>query len=257
MTMSRRWGRVMMVWALLLWAGAACAAESAAPSAAPPAPTAATRPAGRLNLGAGLRLTIPAYAGFDSVEDVPLLEDLLSKFVPGDALLLQAFIEHADLVRYDDDGVVQLRRYAMVQIPKQTFGVLATAEDFAAVRDGFRTVISTPEDKAEISRRATELAKKASQDCKGPCELDVGLQVGEQVWTELREDGDNLFSATLIARVEANGAPTQMAASCSVLRVKGKVLTLYVYSRLEALEDLQWAQATGVAWAKVLQEANR
>lgn len=61
----------------------------------------------------------------------------------------------------------------------------------------------------------------------------------------------------MIMQATVNGAQKKMAAGVSLVRVQNRVLFLYVYTRYEGDESVNWIRTTAEQWADAVLKENQ
>ncbi len=173
--------------------------------------------------------------------------------------LLGVFILPEQLERYLEGEALDLERYAVAQTPQGLEGLLTTEANFEHFKARIRTKTSA---QMETIRKTAQLAvddktrvmgEKAGDD-KFSVKLDSLESAG--VFDETPTSISTASHTTFTAKSKDKLVSAPVVYSTSAVLVKGKVISLYVYSRFNGEADVAWVKDVALQWKQGLEQAN-
>ena len=229
--------------------GVGAAASPAAPAPAQPQPPVS------VTIGDSTVVTLPVPAGFVDVQKAPLeIRENFTTMVPPTNRYLAGFVLPENAVRPADDNFKPLERYMIVQTFRQAENVQVSPADFKDVKDQIAGSMDKilAEKKDEINERLKKLAEQGQTE---QVELAEPMMLG----TFLQQD--DAISSAMVMKVRApagQGGVSERVIACgmSIIRVKQKIVYLYVYGHYTDEAALTWVKDTSKKWVADTLAAN-
>ncbi len=173
--------------------------------------------------------------------------------------LLGVFILPSQLERYLEGEVPDLQRYSVVQTPHILEELLTTKEAFENMKARIRTRTTA---EVESIRKAAQLAVEdkarvlgeKTGDDKYSMSLDSLENAG--VFDETPTSISTASHTTYTAKSKGKIVSAPVVYSTTAVLVKGKVISLYVYSRFNGEADVAWVKGVALQWKQGLEQAN-
>lgn len=172
--------------------------------------------------------------------------------VPSGNWLLAAYVPMEVLPNLKIGSGINIEKYALVEIYRQSESIELSESDFTAVIDGAAKQLGTSLDAArkeaedEFSRKAQNVAPNLSKvDLGEPYSLGVLFSKPET------------FGYGMIMPVTVNGNTTKMIASIIIMRIKGKLIFVYLYADYKNEETITWMHQITEKWSDAIQDANK
>ena len=190
-----------------------------------------------------VRLGLDAPPGFSDTLSTgsPRLQELGESLTSASNRILLFAISDADLRRFTSGDPLDLRRYMVVVTPRGLERDRVTA-------DGFRQLV------AESMREVGPPA--AAQDYVQ--HLDGQPAGAVSLLAELRKDPD-VVSILQGARTKGSGffeRSKYQLSTTSLMLVRGKAISLSIFTRYEQPADLEWIRFTTARWIEDLRKLN-
>jgi hypothetical protein len=193
----------------------------------------------------------PGYADTSFLAS-PRLQELGESLTSASNKILLFAISDADLRIFSQGDTPEWRRYMIIATPRDMTGQQVSAAQFQVfVADTLRGLGSPAPD--ENYRKYLDAQQRGQAVLLA--ELDhettmVSVLQGTRL-PSLRQPG-------MIARLfEQEEAPHYVLSTTTLLLLKGKTLSLSVFSRYDSPEDLAWIKATARSWVEQLERLNR
>jgi hypothetical protein len=200
---------------------------------------------------AGLKsFTIPAPSS-ELVEPGSDYRVLLEPLVANTNRLVAGFVTSDELSALRTSAGTQLKRYALVQIPRRAEFTEVTPDVFKQVADSVgaqfgATIDATLKDQeAEVNRRIKDLGSSKSVTLDKPVQLGAFFTKPDAV------------SYGMVMPVTVDGVSKKVAMSMTVARVQQRLLFLYVFDEYKDESSVQWVRTTGEHWTDAILQANK
>lgn len=218
-------------------------APATAPNVAPD-----TRPAPTFKIGA-VAVALPA----PSVDFVEVGDDSRPKlelFCPDTNRLISGYVTPADLAKIvQSDPKLEMMRYALVEVPRGAEYMDCKPADFKEVLSGIDDAMGGQID--ATFKDAQDAIDRRLKDLN----LDT-IDIGKPSML------GTLFSMTdakgfgMVTVVKAGGQSKKIACAFSVLRVKQRLLMVYLYSDYKDESSIKWLGETSERWMTAILAAN-
>ena len=226
-----------------------CAAASAQPATQP-----AEKPLG-VKIGV-TEITIPAPHGFVHMSKAPSqIQSSFEMMTPQTNRFLGGFLLPSATVIPESGVTPPLDQYMLVQTLRAIEGIDVSAEDFKMVKDELARSQDQmfAQKKEEFNERLKALAAKG--------EVGADIQLGEPVMLGTFVNKDDALSSLMVVAVSAEdgtGKTVERAVACgmSLVRVKDKIVYLYVYRHYTDDASLDWVKRTAEKWVNETLAAN-
>jgi len=151
-------------------------------------------------------------------------------------------LEDSDVRRFNVGDSPELRRYAIIFTPREYQSARMTMAAFhELVADATRDLGSPPDPKLD-------LRKYLDAEPRGP-----------KLVSELRKDQDVMSimqGARLPDPPRSREPPRYLLSSKTLMLIRGKALTLALYTSQSGSEDVDWLRAATLRWIEELQQFN-
>ena len=173
--------------------------------------------------------------------------------VPSSNRLLAGFVKPDELPHLiNKPGEYPLSKYAMVQVVRNCEFTDFEASDFNDAVDDFKKNMgdnldtATKEGTEEMNRR---LAALDSDQTK--LSLSKPIQLG-CIFSK-----QDAFGYSMVLPLAMNGNSINMGTSCAFLRVRKRLLVVYLYSEYKSVATIQWLNKTTEEWVDAILGANK
>jgi hypothetical protein len=226
---------------LLLSAVVFSAARVSAQSTAPPTDT----------FRAGLKsFTIPAPSS-ELVEPGSDYRVLLEPLAANTNRLIAGFITSDELNALRSSAGTQLKRYALVEVPRRAEFTEVTPEIFKQVVEsvgaqfGASIDANLKDQEAEVNRRIKDLGASKTVTLEKPVQLGAFFTKPDAA------------SYGMVMPITVDGVAKKVAMSMIVIRIQQRMLFLYVFDEYKDESSVQWVRATGEHWTDATLQANK
>jgi hypothetical protein len=189
------------------------------------------------------RIGLDAPPGFTDTTSTgsPRLQELAESLTAASNRILLFALSDLDLRRFTLGDQLDLRRFMLIVTPR------------AAERD--RLTEAAFQQMTEHSQRAMGQAPPTTDY---PKYLDAQPAGAARLLAELRKDPDafSFLEGTLVKKGGFFERSRYLLSTTSVLLVRGKALSLSVYTQYEDPADVEWIRATTVRWIDELKRLN-
>lgn len=177
---------------------------------------------------------------------------VLELTVPTQNRLICGFLktnEFSLLTTKQDSNQSKLSRYALIEVGRGDEYTDISEQEF---QDGVKEVKSSlgkifsssmPEAEEEFNRRMKSL------------DLD-NVQFGKPVELGTLFSKKDAYCSGMIMSINQGKESTKIAADCILMRVKRRVIFIYLYDHYKGKETVDWLRVTGEKWADVILRAN-
>ena len=203
----------------------------------------------------GQGLYLPAPAGFHEISLLsPETRKLAETLTPPSNRLLAVFVSESDLGRIMKGESPELQRYMFMQAYRQLEKSDISGAQFsklvAQVKQQQYTLLEKSKD--QVDSVIDRASGKISKDYGISLKVNIGEPVPLGVFMEKSDAVGFAMLAKCHGAAEGQQVDLLMAGGTSLVRVNGKILYAYVYSRYETQKDLDWVRATSSSWADQL-----
>ena len=193
----------------------------------------------------GERLVLDAIPGMTDALPLgsPRVTELAESLTSASNRILLFAMTDADIRRFGTGERLDLRRYMLLTTPGHLERERVTAEQFKLLVDDARRDVGEPANPADF-------AKYLEDRPEGRASPLLRLK-----------EGDGLFSVLLGMRVPGSGGgwwskPQLMLSTSTFLLLRGKAVSLSVYTNYEAPQDAEWIRFVTERWVDTLQKLN-
>lgn len=204
----------------------------------------------------GQNLNLPLPPGFvDTATAAPQLKQLSEKqFTSEGSRLLVYGVEQAGLERMKQNQGLPMKRYLLVQVPRQIEGSSATTADFAELKKVLVQQNATLA-KAESKLSALPSGKLAALADDKAKQVQSGFPMNLGVL----QDDARVFTTLTLSKFQTKAGKTgtvRVLTATSYVLVKDKLLHFYLYADFDKGEDAEWLKETTLAWLNSVLQAN-
>jgi hypothetical protein len=205
-------------------------------------------PESTFNVG-GTSIVIPSPDGsmVEAGGDRPILEN----FTPQSNRLIAVFVKRSDMPLHEMSADHELTLYGMVQ-------VLRRAEFMDIDENGFKEVTASAKESlggnlASFSDKAdAELAERLKN-----LDVELNVTVGKPVIIGTFLSQKNAYAFGMIVPVKKDGETIKMITGCTLMRVKNRLIYLYVYVRYQNEESVHQMHRMLLGWTRAILAENQ
>ncbi len=207
------------------------------------APEALSFKAGGTPIVIGAPISEMVEVGYDNREAMEI-------FVPGQNRLLAAFVLTKDLPGLTSgDENLRMARYAMVQVPRAGEYADCGVSEFKEVTDSLEEEFGSIVD-ATIKEAEDEFNRKMES-------FDLKVKLGQPTQLGCLFTKQNAYCFGMIIPVSIEGETYQMGMGATLLRVKNRLLFIYLYADYKDEETVKWLRSTSMKWTDAILAANK
>ncbi len=198
--------------------------------------------------GVSIKIPIPDITFVEVGNDNRVLMDVI---VPQNNRLLCAFVLTNDLPRLFKDGNSNIiSKYAMVQVPRRGENMDCEVSDFAQVVDGAKESFSD----------ATPIAKLSEEEFNRRIKsLDISnlqVKLGQPTQLGIFFSKQDIIGLGMLMGYEMGGITIKMGMTIILMRVKKRLLFIYLYAEYKNDETIKWLHNIGEKWSDEILKAN-
>lgn len=177
--------------------------------------------------------------------------EFMEVFVAQDNRLIAAYLPKAEIPKLSElSEQLEATRYAMVQVPRRGEYMDCSSSDFgdvtAGAKDAFGDMNSTMQEaEDEFNRRMKALDLE-----------EATIDLGQPKQLGCLYSKPDAYCFGMIMPVAAGGKTMKMSCACTLLRVKQRILFVYLYSEFEDESTLAWLRRTAENWTDKIQQIN-
>lgn len=202
----------------------------------------------------GVELTIPPPTS--DLLEMGDYRTMMDTFVPDGNRLLAAFLLPDDLKVFQSGTRKGLLRYALVEVPRNAEFTDISAADFQEAATSVDKQFASSSDSAAADALIKEGEDMLNRKLKAlnlnapTTTLDKPAMLGK------------FFSKTdaycfgMAVPVASNGSKVNMLVGVLLMRVRSRIVYIYLYSEYKGDETEQWMRKTSENWADAVQRAN-
>jgi hypothetical protein len=199
--------------------------------------------------GVSIKIPLPDTAfsevGTDNRESMGIL-------VAKNNRLLSAYVLKNDLpFLFKGGNNTIMSKYALLEIPREAEGMDCEADDFKQVTDGAKeafsdiaSLIKVSEDEFNHRMEALDLT-------------NMKLEIGQTERLGVFFSKPDIIGLGMIMGYEMGGSAIKMGMTAIILRVKKRLLFIYLYSEYKSDETISWLRSTGEKWSDEILKANK
>jgi len=176
----------------------------------------------------------------------------MNVFVPENNRLLCAFVLKEDLsLLFTDESKNIMSKYALVEVPRGGENMSCEQSDFKIVIDGIK----------ESFNDALPSVMNESEDILNSRlkSLDIdnlNVKIGQPISLGCFFQKNDIYGLGMLMEVNMGGVDTKMGAAIILLRVKKRLLFVYLYAEYKNDETIKWLRTVGEKWSGEILKAN-
>jgi hypothetical protein len=206
-----------------------------------------------------VRIELPVPLG--SVEiagQLPVFRKIVESVVPEGNTLIGLYAPEAD-VKKAAQGGVDLPHYMMAQSTRAAENLDVSAADFESLAELSKAQL--PSLKDVIDGAAKDAIKKATDTLSAETRTDMDTQLGETKILGVYAEEKDWLGLSLTMRVQAAGAdetgnPRTLVCAANTVRVRNRLLYLFVYAQYASDADKVWTERVSRDWINATWRAN-
>jgi hypothetical protein len=200
----------------------------------------------------GTSIVIPAPTK-DMVELGDEKREVMEVFVPPNNRLLAEFVPANDLPRFAaSGGHPVMTRYGAVEVSRR-------GENTDMEASNFNTVVGKL--KARMGDLLSSSTENFEEDfhnrLKSQHFEDATVSLGQPIQLGCILSKQDAYGFAAIVPLSTNGKTTNMGGTTTLVRVKKRLVFIYLYSEYKNEETLKWLRETSVEWVDAILSANK
>lgn len=206
----------------------------------------------------GTSVEIPTPHGFARVTpEMTGVVELQKYFVPPTNQELASFISEGDVPTALEGKVPDLTRRFTVQVAKKIAGHQLTNAEFSQLKQMYKTEGEQRIEK--LKGQLSQFFEDANKGISKQLDVNVVISVGGIVPLPYHFESDRIFSTSMLMKSDIKSESGHIiseviAATTTLVHVKGRLLFLYAYG---SKDDLEWTRARSKEWAEAVIASNR
>lgn len=179
--------------------------------------------------------------------------EIMEVFVPSSNRLLAAFMPVKDLSRFENgDETLLLSQYGLVQVSRKAEYMDIDASDFEDVLAGAKETFGDV-----MNSSAQEIEDEINQRLKA-LDLDSAkIDIDEPLLLGSFFSKPDAYGFGMITQYSMGGDVFEMACGTAFVRVKDRLLFVYLYAEYVDQDTVNWLRKTTEAWVDAILAANR
>jgi hypothetical protein len=177
---------------------------------------------------------------------------LMEIFVPEINRLIAAYVLKADLphlFKEDDNSI--MGKYALVEVPRRGEYMDCEPNNFQEAVEGVKEVFG---DVSALMKGGEEEFNKRMKSLDLD---DMQVKIGEPTQLGVFFSKQDIFGLGMIIGYDMSGTLTKMGAVITILRVKKRLLFVYLYAEYKNEDTLKWLRRTGEKWSDEILANNK
>ena len=178
--------------------------------------------------------------------------EFMEVFVAPNNRLIAAYVVTNDLAKLTSgsEGLI-LSKYAMVQVPRRGEYMDCGESDFKEVTDGAKEqfgnvmISSMKEVEEEFNRRMKSLDLE-----------EATVSLGKPIQLGCLFSKPDAYGFGMVVPVEMGGQKSTMVGGAALVRIKQRLLFVYLYAEYKNEETIKWIRRETEAWANAILKAN-
>ncbi|MEI7768133.1 MAG: hypothetical protein WCJ97_11930 [Phycisphaerae bacterium] len=164
--------------------------------------------------------------------------------------LIAVFVTPEDQVKIiKSDNELKMKRYALVEVPRRGEFVNCTPADFQKIAADIAAGPGKELDKG-INLAQEELTRRMKD-----LNLDA-IELGKPVPLGTLYSKPDALGAGMVVLVKSGKQNIKVAMALSFIRVKQRLLLVYLYTDYQDVNSIKWLSETSERWATAILEAN-
>lgn len=245
-TFRARRGRSTLAIAWLLL-GTLCLAGAQAQTASAP-----------LQVG-GVAIEAPALPGFNEISKIsPDVVALAEAMIPATNRLLGVYLSDRDYEKLVNGESPDFDRYMFIQVHRELENKNVSRADFREISTQLKAQQDTILE--DVREDVGKIFDSASDQISKDYDVSLDMQLGDQKSLGVFLDQPNAVAFTSLVKYQGNLEGESfdyiMAGSTMLMKVKRRLLYVYVYSQYETQADVDWVESRTSELANLLLTAN-
>lgn len=200
--------------------------------------------------GVSIKIPIPdttfVEVGYENRESMYI-------FVPQDNRLLGAFVLKSDLpYLFKGDNTSLMSRYALVEVPRGAENMDCEAGDFLEVCDGLKETLGN-----NISSVTQESEDAFNSRMKSLDLANMQIKLGQPTQLGCLFSKQDIFGLGLVMAYDLGGSTYKMGMTVILMRVKKRLLFVYLYAEYKNDETIMWLRRVGEKWSDEILMSNK
>ena len=174
-------------------------------------------------------------------------------FVPPNNRLMCAFVLENDLPNLFKEGTENITaNYALVEVPRRGENIDCEAGDFIQVTQSMEESLGSA-----IPSLMNESEDIFNNRLKSLGIQDMKLKIGEPKQLGCFFSKQDAFGLGILMGYEMGGSTVMMGATLIIMRVKKRLLFVYLYSEYKNDDTIKWLRKVGEKWSDEILKINK
>lgn len=209
---------------------------------------------------AGTGVTLPVPVGFtEPSNEVPILRSRAEQITPPQMRLLATYVDDSDLLAVQQGTTPNFKRYFLISVLRSKEADVLDVKAFRKVKSEVTGLDQTAVDHARdgVQRHLDSVARRVGTE-SGVSALS--LKVGESRLLGVFDETATSISMLAVSRVSASNGTrelnTTVSQATSLVLLKGKVVFLAAYARIDNDDDYLWLREQSESWIRSALQSN-
>jgi hypothetical protein len=207
----------------------------------------------------GVTIEAPSLDGFNEISQIsPEVVALAEAMIPPANRLLGVYLSDRDYEKLVNGESPEFDRYIFIQVHRELENKNVTRTDFRQISTQLKAQQDTILD--DVEEDVGKLFDSASNQISKDYDVSLDMKLGDQKSLGVFLDQPNAVAFTSLVKyqgsLEGESFDYVMAGSTTLMKVKRRLLYIYVYSQYEAQADVDWVESRTTELANLILTAN-
>jgi hypothetical protein len=207
----------------------------------------------------GVTIDAPALAGFNEISQIsPDVVALAQTMIPATNRLLGVYLSDRDYEKLVNGESPDFDRYMFIQVHRELENKNISRADFREISTQLKAQQDTILD--DVREDVGKIFDSASNQISKDYDVSLDMQLGDQKSLGVFLDQPNAVAFTSLVKyqgsLEGESFDYVMAGSTMLMKVKRRLLYVYLYSQYETQADVDWVESRTSELANLLLMAN-
>jgi len=207
----------------------------------------------------GVTIEAPSLPGFNEISKIsPDVVALAEAMIPPANRLLGVYLSDRDYEKLINGESPEFDRYMFIQVHRELENKNLSHADFREISTQLKAQQDTILD--DVREDVGKLFDSASNQISKDYDVSLDMQLGDQKSLGVFLDQPNAVAFTSLVKyqgsLEGEAFDYVMAGSTMLMKVKRRLLYVYVYSQYEEQADVDWVESRTTELANLMLTAN-
>jgi hypothetical protein len=207
----------------------------------------------------GVTIEAPSLPGFNEISKIsPDVVALAQAMIPATKRLLGVYLSDRDYEKLVNGESPEFDRYIFIQVHRELENKNLSRADFREISTQLKAQQDTILD--DVKEDVGKIIDNASNQISEDYDVSLDMELGDQKSLGVFLDQPNAVAFTSLVKyqgsLEGESFDYVMAGSTMLMKVKRRLLYVYVYSQYDAQADVDWVESRTTELANLLLTAN-